>query len=236
MEVQTRCSSNILLFVHKCYNSWFLLENIELLPKIQLTRNHFPVFIINVILSPFRRIRPNCFLLFFFTLTSSASSRTKFMYSSKPIIRPSTLRSFCSNSHIWMRALLWRNLKIRLMGWVIILCTLVLAMAAAAAAAVSPTSYSFLKQNPSSSKTLLLYLWIEISYYVTGDEFGFGLAVSSVFPSFTFLSNFPFFFSQFFFSFLHFIKHKEGCCCFCVSWDQWRSWSESMEILVMGCC
>uniref|UniRef100_A0A2P2JL25 Small nuclear ribonucleoprotein E n=1 Tax=Rhizophora mucronata TaxID=61149 RepID=A0A2P2JL25_RHIMU len=35
-------------------------------------------------LSPFRRILPRAFLVFFLTLTSSASSRTKFMYSSKP--------------------------------------------------------------------------------------------------------------------------------------------------------
>lgn len=67
---------------------------------------HLPVFIIRVILSPFSKILPSCFLMFFLTLTSSASSRTKFMYSSNPIIRPSILRSFCSKSHIWMRALL----------------------------------------------------------------------------------------------------------------------------------
>uniref|UniRef100_A0A0V0H2K3 Putative ovule protein n=1 Tax=Solanum chacoense TaxID=4108 RepID=A0A0V0H2K3_SOLCH len=67
---------------------------------LQHTRNYFPVFIIRVMLSPFRRIRPNCLLVFFFTLTSSASSRTKFIYSSKPMIRPSILRSFCSKSHI----------------------------------------------------------------------------------------------------------------------------------------
>lgn len=86
MEVQTQsCASNIQLLVHKDDIPIVdFCQKIELLLKIQLTGNHFPVFIINVILSPFRRIRPNCFLLFFFTLTSSASSRTKFMYSSKP--------------------------------------------------------------------------------------------------------------------------------------------------------
>ena len=40
--------------------------------------------IISVILSPFRRIRPNAFLDFFLIDNSSASSSTTFMYSSKP--------------------------------------------------------------------------------------------------------------------------------------------------------
>lgn len=90
---------------------------------------HFPVFIISVMLSPFNSIRPKNFLVFFLRDTSSASSRTRFMYSSKPMMRPSILISFCSNSHIWILDLLCKNLKIRLMGWVIIRCTLVVAMA-----------------------------------------------------------------------------------------------------------
>ena len=45
------------------------------------------MFIINVMLSPFRRIRPNAFLVFFLIDNSSASSNTTFMYSSKPCAR-----------------------------------------------------------------------------------------------------------------------------------------------------
>jgi len=57
---------------------------------------YFPVFIIKVILSPFKRMRPTGRRVFFFTDISSASSNTKFMYSSKPRIRPSMRRSACS--------------------------------------------------------------------------------------------------------------------------------------------
>ena len=42
------------------------------------------VSIINVMLSPFSKIRPRALRVPFFMSTSSAASRTKFMYSSKP--------------------------------------------------------------------------------------------------------------------------------------------------------
>lgn len=45
---------------------------------------YFWVFIMSVMLSPFSRIRPSGFLVSFLVFISSASSRTRFMYSSKP--------------------------------------------------------------------------------------------------------------------------------------------------------
>jgi len=72
--------------------------------------------IINVMLSPLRRIRPSGFLVFFLIESSSASSSTTFMYSSNPMIRPSILRSVFSNSQICTLVLFCRNLKMRLMG------------------------------------------------------------------------------------------------------------------------
>lgn len=45
----------------------------------------------SVIASPFNKIRPSGVLLSFFSSTSSASSSTRFMYSSKPISLPSNL-------------------------------------------------------------------------------------------------------------------------------------------------
>lgn len=55
-----------------------------------------PVFIMRQMLSPFSRMRPIARRVFFFTKISSASSMTRFMYSSKPKMRPSIRRSACS--------------------------------------------------------------------------------------------------------------------------------------------
>lgn len=85
---------------------------------------HFPVPCMSVMLSPLINILPSDFLVFRFTETSSASSSTKFMYSSNPMIRPSILRSDCSNNHSCTFCRLCKNRKIRLMGWVIIRLTL----------------------------------------------------------------------------------------------------------------
>lgn len=93
-------------------------------------QSHFPVFIMSVMLSPFNKIRPKGFRVFFFKEISSASSRTRFMYSSNPMIRPSILISFCSNSQNWILDLLCKNRKIRLIGWVMIRWTLVVAISA----------------------------------------------------------------------------------------------------------
>ena len=46
--------------------------------------NHFDTFTIIVMLSPLSKIRPTVFRVPFFLFTSSASSSTRFMYSSKP--------------------------------------------------------------------------------------------------------------------------------------------------------
>eukprot|EP00658_Telonema_sp_P-2_P051611 TRINITY_DN396_c0_g1_i5.p1 TRINITY_DN396_c0_g1~~TRINITY_DN396_c0_g1_i5.p1 ORF type:complete len:118 (-),score=13.96 TRINITY_DN396_c0_g1_i5:98-451(-) len=70
-------------------------------------------------LSPFSRMRPSSFRVSFFLETSSASSRTRFMYSSNPMMRPSSLSSVFSYSQIWILCLFWRNRKMRLMGCVI---------------------------------------------------------------------------------------------------------------------
>ena len=77
-----------------------------------------------VILSPFNIIRPSCFRLCVFIWTSSASSNTRFMYSSNPTMQPSILRFSCSYSQIWIRERFWRYLKIKLMGCTITFCTL----------------------------------------------------------------------------------------------------------------
>ena len=54
------------------------------------------VLISSVMLSPFSRMRPRVLRVFFLMLSSSASSSTRFMYSSKPIMRPS-MRNLCSH-------------------------------------------------------------------------------------------------------------------------------------------
>jgi len=51
---------------------------------------------INVMLSPFSKMRPSRFLFCVFMCTSSASSKTRFMYSSNPTMHPSILRLICS--------------------------------------------------------------------------------------------------------------------------------------------
>lgn len=58
----------------------------------------------SVMVSPLSRMRPSGVLFRFFTSSSSASSSTRFMYSSKPMIRPSMRVFTCSYNQIWMRA------------------------------------------------------------------------------------------------------------------------------------
>jgi hypothetical protein len=64
-------------------------------------------------LSPLSRMRPSGLRVPRLAETSSASSRTKFMNSSKPTRRPSTRRSAWSKSQTWTRWRLWRKRKIR---------------------------------------------------------------------------------------------------------------------------
>lgn len=73
-------------------------------------------------LSPLSKILPIAFLLFLLTETSAASSNTRFMYSSNPTIFPSILRSVFSYSQTNTLSPLCKNRKMRLMGWVMILC------------------------------------------------------------------------------------------------------------------
>lgn len=61
------------------------------------------VLIMSVMLSPLSKIRPSALRVFFLIDNSSASSSTRFMYSSKPMMRPSILRSVFSKSQTWMR-------------------------------------------------------------------------------------------------------------------------------------
>ena len=82
-----------------------------------------------VTLSPFSKILPTFFLSFFppRALTSSASSRTRFMYSSNPTIWPSMTSpvAVCSNNHTCTRDFVCRNRKMRLIGCVMMRWTLV---------------------------------------------------------------------------------------------------------------
>lgn len=73
-------------------------------------------FWIRVILSPFIIILPKVFLLPDFLYTSSASSRTKFIYSSNPTMCPSMRRLMFSYSHTCTLDRFCRYRKIRLMG------------------------------------------------------------------------------------------------------------------------
>merc|ERR1711976_637732 len=57
-------------------------------------------------------------------LYSSASSKTRFMYSSKPMMHPSMRMLHCSYSHTWILDLFCRYLKIKLMGCTITFWTL----------------------------------------------------------------------------------------------------------------
>ena len=66
-------------------------------PAVEGARAHaVGAAIISVMLSPLRRMRPSCLRVFFLTWSSSASSSTRFMYSSKPMILPSILKSVFS--------------------------------------------------------------------------------------------------------------------------------------------
>ena len=56
-------------------------------------------------LSPLTMIVPKGLLVFLLTQISTASSRTKFIYSSKPNMIPSSLNSVFSKSQIYTRAL-----------------------------------------------------------------------------------------------------------------------------------
>lgn len=73
---------------------------------------------IAVTLSPFSKILPKSFRDPFFELpfgttsTSSASSTTRFMYSSNPRIRPSIRVVVCSKSQMHTRVFVDKNLKI----------------------------------------------------------------------------------------------------------------------------
>lgn len=67
----------------------------------------------SVILSPLSKIRPTETRRCFFSITSSASSRTRFMYSSKPTIRPSTHVSVFSYIQICTRAFVCKKRKIK---------------------------------------------------------------------------------------------------------------------------
>ena len=76
-----------------------------------------------VILSPFNISRPNDFLLFVLMWYSSASSSTKFIYSSKPTMWPSRRRFTFSYNQTCTRDLVCKYLKIRLIGCTITFCT-----------------------------------------------------------------------------------------------------------------
>ena len=64
-------------------------------------------------LSPLSKILPTETRRCFFSTTSSASSRTRFMYSSKPTMRPSTHASVFSYIQICTRALVCKKRKIK---------------------------------------------------------------------------------------------------------------------------
>lgn len=70
-----------------------------------------PAVCMSVMLSPLSRMRPRGLRVLRLTESSSASSSTRFMYSSKPMMRPSTRMSGWSYNHTKMRALLCRNLQ-----------------------------------------------------------------------------------------------------------------------------
>lgn len=73
-------------------------------------------FWMSVILSPFSINRPKAFLDFVLMWNSSASSSTKFIYSSKPTMWPSKRRFTFSYNHTWTRDLVCKYLKMRLIG------------------------------------------------------------------------------------------------------------------------
>ena len=59
-----------------------------------------------VLLSPFRMIRPSCFLDIVLEWISSASSNPRFMHSSTSITQRSIHILSCSNSHTWIWSIL----------------------------------------------------------------------------------------------------------------------------------
>lgn len=72
---------------------------------------------IKEIVSPLSRTIPNVlFLLGSLTFTSTASSTTKFMNSSKPLMTPLILTFACLYNHIDTGFCCWRYLKIWLIG------------------------------------------------------------------------------------------------------------------------
>lgn len=72
------------------------------------------------ILSPLRSIVPNLWQVLSLTFTSAASSKTKFMYSSKPRMTPSILLFLTLLSQIWTRFWFCKNRNNKFMGWTII--------------------------------------------------------------------------------------------------------------------
>lgn len=76
-----------------------------------------PTVCISVMLSPLSRIRPTGFRALRRTDTSSASSMTRFMYSSNPMMRPSMRVSGDSYSHTRMRCFDCKKRKIKLI-WI----------------------------------------------------------------------------------------------------------------------
>ena len=69
------------------------------------------MFIMSVMLSPFKRIRPSAFRVFFLIESSSASSNTTFMYSSNPCRTKGSVRELhkltwraCADGHSPKRA------------------------------------------------------------------------------------------------------------------------------------
>ena len=117
------CKKGVLLLFEKGW--WFLGS---LLHTSATLYESFALTII-VTLSPFSKILPTFFLSFFppRALTSSASSRTRFMYSSNPTIWPSMTSpvAVCSNNHTCTRDFVCRNRKMRLIGCVMMRWTLV---------------------------------------------------------------------------------------------------------------
>merc|ERR1719454_80789 len=64
---------------------------------------------ISVMLSPFSIILPKVFSVFLFRWTSQASSKTRFMYSSKPVMCPSIRVLTFSYSQTLTRVRFWRS-------------------------------------------------------------------------------------------------------------------------------
>ena len=119
------CKKGVLLLLFE--KGWWFLGSL-LHTSCYTLYESFALTII-VTLSPFSKILPTFFLSFFppRALTSSASSRTRFMYSSNPTIWPSMTSpvAVCSNNHTCTRDFVCRNRKMRLIGCVMMRWTLV---------------------------------------------------------------------------------------------------------------